>query len=124
MSFQWPETCDHEGRKIRGLCHNCYARAWSASRKPDNDPRELLTCMRCGLQWKQKSLDHRPRHCKRCKSPRWDIPMDGCPVGMSLYILTNLIKNKTDECILWHYGTSQGYSIVTINEGRQRQGHI
>lgn len=125
MSFEWPEPCKHEGRKVRGLCRNCYARAWIASKKPE-DTRPLLTCMRCGLQWKQKSINHMPHHCKRCKSPLWNIPMDGCPRGMSLYVLRNLIKIKTDECVLWPYGTSQGYSIVTVGASghRQRQGHI
>jgi DNA-directed RNA polymerase subunit RPC12/RpoP len=43
---------------------------------------DLYTCERCGHEWfNRKTSDVLPIRCARCKSPYWNRPKKGKPVG-------------------------------------------
>lgn len=126
MSLQWPEPCNHKGRKVgRGLCRSCYGRAWKEFRKPEIDPRPILTCLRCDNVWRQKG-SKRPRFCQGCSTPLWNIPKrEGvCQWGKSYGILVEIIKQDTNECIEWPHGLTNGYAHITGKDGGSRRGNI
>lgn len=46
----------------------------ASAREEAESLKPLLTCLRCGFQWRARGIEHPPNYCARCHSAGWNRP--------------------------------------------------